>query len=141
MTRTVFKDDHKEWFTPTEALTSIPDGNGGWLTAAIGARSLSGMPSADGYGHLVFFFHDNEFIGWDSRYVSMMIENVEGAGVGRFKVTYASYKPEDALCCPSLPDKIVFYQWNNSTKRFDASDLLTNQQYGYGNLLEVIYLP
>jgi len=123
MRRTVFVDDPESCFISTGDTVYTPDGEGGWLAATVGAYAPKGLPSADGYGHLVFFFHNNEFIGWDSVYMSVCIKNVEAAGTDVFKVTYANYAPNDAMCCPSLPDKVVFYQWNSKAKKFDSSGL------------------
>lgn len=139
MARTVEVDDPKIHFAPPVPgeepnLVSVSDGKGGWLTASVGRRT----PSADGYGQLVFFFHNDDFVGWDSKYESTSIRSIEGYGIGCFKVTYANYAPEDPLCCPSLPDKVIFYRWNSKLKRFDASDVPPDVKLG--RRVEVRYL-
>ena len=62
MRRTVEVTDHSEHFATLGRLfaVTVGDGRGGTLTAVLGTRS----PTADGYGQLVFFWHNGRFIPW-----------------------------------------------------------------------------
>lgn len=88
---------------------TVADGSGGYLTAVRGARS----PSADGYGQLVFFWHNQTFLGWDSKYESMDILKVWSPGPHQIAVSYAHYAATDGACCPSLPPVVIYYSWEN----------------------------
>jgi len=85
----------------------VPDGQGGTLTAVIGQR----YPTADGYGELVFFWHNRDFLGWDCDHEHFDIIDVSSPGPGRITVTYANYAENDPLCCPSLPPVNVTFAW------------------------------
>lgn len=62
MRRTVEVGDAHVHFRQIGHRIVVPDGHGGTVTAAIGVRSIT----ADGHGQLVFFFHGQHFLGWDS---------------------------------------------------------------------------
>lgn len=142
MRHTVLANDPASFFIPPPGnpleIIYTPDGQGGWLAAAIGALAPGGFPSADGKGHLVFFFHNNKFVGWDAAAMSTSIKNLTTTGNGIFKVTYAHYAPDDPLCCPSLPDREILYCWNSQSKSFTASALPPDVEDGTGN--RVVYL-
>jgi hypothetical protein len=111
MTRTIEVGSHPEvHFKQLGHRASAPDGSGGTLTAVIGVRHIT----ADGKGQLVFFFHDNRFLGWDANVEISAIRGVKAAGTGRFDVTYVRYASSDPLCCPSLSPRTVGYRWNGS---------------------------
>jgi hypothetical protein len=91
------------------ALT-ISDRFGGSLTAAIGQR----FPTADGYGQLVFFWHNDHFLGWDSVFESVSILKLRSPTTGEFVATYAHYAPSDPLYNPSLPPISAAYRWTGT---------------------------
>jgi hypothetical protein len=97
-----------EHFFPAGDLKTTSDGSGGHLTAAVGTI----VPTTDGDGQLVFFWHNSRFIGWDAPFESMAIQALQSVGVGRFRVTYSNYAPGDAACCPSLIPVSVIYRWH-----------------------------
>jgi LppP/LprE lipoprotein len=108
MWRTVLVALPLEHFVPAGQLTTISDGSGGALTAEVGAV----MPTTDGDGQLVFFWHNRRFVGWDSTVESMIVLQLQPRGPGNFQVTYANYRPSDPACCPSLIPVSVDYRWN-----------------------------
>lgn len=108
MRRTVEINLPDEYFTPVAEPATIADGRGGLFTAVIGLRT----PHADGYGQLVFFWHDDRFLGWDSVNESSQINAIRPAGSGRVRVEYAHYSTTDALCCPSLTPVRIGYRWD-----------------------------
>jgi hypothetical protein len=108
MTRTVEVDLPGEHFIPSGDPVSTPDGAGGTLQAIVGIRT----PTADGKGQLVFFFHNNAFVGWDADREALSVLGIEAAGPRSFKVTYANYGPNDPLAGASLPPAVVTYTWN-----------------------------
>lgn len=114
MFRTVLVDLPGEHFYPSGQLTTTSDGSGGKLTAKVGTS----LPSIDGDGQLVFFFHNNRFVGWDSKVENMSILQVQTYGPRHFQVTYANYASDDPACCPSLIPISVPYRW--SGERFVA---------------------
>jgi hypothetical protein len=67
-------------------------------------------PTADGYGDLVFFFHGNRFLGWDSDHTALSIGRLK-VRRGAFRVRYANYAPRDPLCCPSQSPVELAYRW------------------------------
>lgn len=142
MQHTVLADDPASYFIPPPGnpleIVYTPDGQGGWLAAAIGALAPGGFPSADGKGHLVFFFHNNKFVGWDAATMSTSIKNLTTSDNGIFKVTYAHYAPDDPMCCPSLPDREILYRWNSQSESFTASGLPPDVDEGAGT--RVVYL-
>jgi len=109
MTRTVEVGNATEHFTPAAPL-AVSDGQGGVLTAIVGTR----FPTADGYGQLVFFWHDQSFLGWDSSTESFAISRLTSPSPGVFAVTYVHYATTDPLCCPSLSPVTVTYTWNGT---------------------------
>jgi len=112
MRRTVEVRDHSEHFATLGRLVAVTvgDGRGGTLTAVLGTRS----PTADGYGQLVFFWHNGRFIGWDSPHESIALVGIEPAGTRAVRVKYAHYSNKDPFCCPSLAPVAVTYRWNGS---------------------------
>jgi hypothetical protein len=107
-----FSSEHFTSFG-TQVVTS--DGQGGFL-AAIGA---SRFPTADGLGQLVFFFHNGKIVGLNSNTEVTAIQSIQADGVDKFTVTYANYKPTDAMVSPSLPPQTVTYMWDGT--KFVAS--------------------
>ncbi|ACX51899.1 copper amine oxidase domain protein [Ammonifex degensii KC4] len=107
MARTVEQDDCRFHFVPEGDPLTVPDGQGGTLTAVIGQR----YPTADGYGELVFFWHNKDFLGWDCDHEHNDIIDVSSPGPGRITVTYAHYAENDPLCAPSLPPVKVTFAW------------------------------
>jgi hypothetical protein len=89
---------------------TIPDGHGGSLTAVIGGR----WPTADGYGQLIFFWHNAAFLGWDARYESIAIGPMKAGGTGVIQAQFAHYRPSDPLCCPKLPPLKISFRWNGN---------------------------
>jgi LppP/LprE lipoprotein len=112
MRRTVEVTDHSERFATLGRLVAVTvsDGHDGTLTAVLGTRS----PTADGYGQLVFFWHNGHFIGWDSPRESIALVSLEPAGTRAVRVKYAHYSHNDPFCCPSLAPVAVTYRWNGS---------------------------
>ena len=123
MAETVEVITPSEHFVPAGKPVSASDGAGGALTAEIGQR----FPTADGYGQLVFFWHDGRFLGWDSRYESMSIMRLRSAGPRTFKVTYAHYAANDPAYDPSLPPVTVSYRWRH--QRLIASATPPNRSF------------
>jgi hypothetical protein len=84
---------------PTEHFVCVSDAKstalttsdrfGGSLTAAIGQR----FPTADGYGQLIFFWHNDHFLGSDSVFESVSILKLRSPTTGEFVATYAHYTP------------------------------------------------
>lgn len=99
-----------EGFTVTTPPVVISDGKAGTITAVVGTRT----PSADGLGQVVFFFHNNDFIGVDSNIESFQVENLLGSGTGEFTITYANYQASDPTGAPSLPPITFTYSWNGT---------------------------
>lgn len=108
MWRTVLVQEGFEHFYPSGQLTTVPDGGGGAFTAEVGTV----LPSTDGDGQLVFFWHDRRFVGWDSSVDNMDILDLQPLHRGRFRVTYSNYAPNDPACCPSLIPLSVVYRWS-----------------------------
>jgi hypothetical protein len=104
-----------EHFAPIGRPQITTDGAGSELTAMAGRRS----PTADGYGQLVFFWHGDRFLGWDTSSESRAIEGVVVHAPRAFAVTYPRYTSSDPLCCPSLSPVTVVYTWTGS--RLQAS--------------------
>lgn len=109
MSRTVEAEDQNEHFTPGQQIT-VSDGQGGALTAIVGTR----YPTADGYGQLVFFWHNDTFLGWNASKETMAVLKIASPAPGTFDVTYEHYAPNDSACCPSLPAVTVTYRWNGT---------------------------
>jgi hypothetical protein len=98
-------------FVPASAPVTVSDGNGGTLTTVVGLRN----PSADGHGQLVFFWHNNQFLGWNSTFETIAIVGLTSSSTGEFDVSYAHYAPSDPMSSPSLPPIMISYTWNGST--------------------------
>ena len=86
---------------------TVSDGAGGYLTAVPALRN----PSADGHGALVFFWHNQTFLGWDTNKETWNV-SVRGGGANAIEATYADYAPGEPACCPSLPPVTITYRWN-----------------------------
>lgn len=109
MQRTVEVDTPEIHFRAISHRAVVSDGHGGSVTAVVGVRHIT----ADGHGQLIFFFHNQRFVGWDSRFESLNTD-VRAAGARRFDADYAHYSSDDALCCPSLAPVSVRYRWTGS---------------------------
>lgn len=96
-----------ERFVASGPSKTTPDGSGGKLTAAVGTV----VPTTDGMGQLVFFWHNTRFVGWDAPDASMAIQALKPVGAGGFRVTYSNYTSNDPACCPSLVPVTVLYRW------------------------------
>jgi len=75
----------------------------------------------------VFFWHNDEFIGWDSVYESIS-PSISAYGPGYFEISYPHYANGDPLANPSLPNVKVIYQWNN--KNFTAQGSPPQDNFG-----------
>jgi hypothetical protein len=117
MQNTTLSAEPLEHFVPAGPLKTVPDGSGGTLTAAVGTV----VPTTDGMGQLVFFWHNTRFIGWDAPDESMSIIALQSAGAGRFRVTYSNYTSDDPACCPSLVPISVLYRWRGGEFAQDGS--------------------
>jgi hypothetical protein len=126
MHRTFETQTPSEHFVPSATPVTTHDAQGGLLTAVIGLRH----PSADGKGDLVFFWHDRDFIGWDSDAEAISTLKVVAVS-GGFAVTYANYAKKDAYCCPSLPPATIDYLWTGSRMR--RSRTVPRGVYGLNN--------
>lgn len=122
-TESKYKTEH--FAAPQAKQTVVTDGVGGTLAAVVGTR----FPTADGYGQLVFFWHNGQFIGTSGTTEASEILSVQPTGPARFTVAYANYKSTDPMVAPSLPPQTVVYSWNGM--QMVASDPLqpgvTNQ--------------
>jgi LppP/LprE lipoprotein len=107
MHRTREVHDARTHFTRRGRRVSVPDGDGGSITAVVGGRA----PTADGYGQLVFFFHGRVFLGWDTIRESIAIAPIHRGRGSRIVVPYVHYAPDDALCCPTRGRRVVIYRW------------------------------
>jgi hypothetical protein len=76
----------------------VADGHGGSVTAVVGVRHIT----ADGHGQLIFFFHNQRFVGWDSRYESLNTD-VRTAGPQRFDADYATTNQTTRSAARRLP--------------------------------------
>lgn len=97
-------------YTPSPHNVQTPDGFGHTLYAWHGTCA----GSADGYCQMMFFFIDTRFLGTDTKDPSTAIAEYRAAGTGTIAVTYASYGPQDPLCCPSGKPVTITYHWNGS---------------------------
>src|SRR6476469_4717820 len=113
MAHTTEVGDPGEHFTPSGEPRIASDGAGSELTAAIGHRSRT----ADGYGQLVFFWHGDRFLGWDSSSESVAIIRVSSRPHNAFAVTYPHYASSDPNCCPSMRPVTVLYTWTGTHLR------------------------
>jgi hypothetical protein len=85
---------HPLWNT----LRTVPGASPHVITALTAVR----WPTADGYGQVVFFFDGNRFVGLNSPFEANAILQISRAGIGRVRITYADYTPEDVLDDPTL---------------------------------------
>ena len=108
MKRTVEVGDTSEHFAPSGGRVTTKDGSFA-LTAVVGQR----VPTADGYGQLVFFWRGRTFLGWDSIYESVSVLRITRWGSHTLRVTYAHYAAKDPAYDPSLPPVNVFYRWRH----------------------------
>ena len=113
MRATVEIDTPSEHFEQAGPPFTISDGMGGTVTGVAGQR----VPTADGHGQLMFFWHKTAFIDWDADYESVNVTNIASPGDGAFVVTYPSYAVSDAACCPSLGSTVRTYQWDGQAFR------------------------
>lgn len=113
MWRTVLVLEPLEHFYPAGQLMTSSDGSTGAFTAEVGTV----LPSTDGDGQLVFFWHNSRFVGWDSTLDNMNVLQVQALGKASFRVTYANYAPDDPACCPSLIPVSVVYRWTGDRFR------------------------
>jgi LppP/LprE lipoprotein len=98
-----------EYFRSIGRPLTILDGRGtGTLTAVVGGR----YPTADAYGQIVFFWHNTTFIGLSANYETVAVVRLKSPAPGTFVITYAQYKPNDPLCCPTKPPRTVTYGWS-----------------------------
>jgi hypothetical protein len=108
MARTVEVATPTEHFVPVPgAKLTVADGFGGSLTAVVGQR----FPTAGAYGQLVFLWHNDRFLGWDSAYESVKILGLHSPAAGEVEVAYAHYAANDPACSPSLSPVRVIYRW------------------------------
>jgi hypothetical protein len=100
--------DPNEGFIGNSPVT-VSDGSGGYFTAVSALRN----PSADGHGALIFFWHNQTFLGWDTNEETwnVMVRSYSADAIG---ATYADYAPGNPACCPSLPPVTVTYSWRGT---------------------------
>jgi hypothetical protein len=111
--RTYEVTDPNEVFTSDNssgsAAVTVGDGDGGYLTAVTARRN----PSADGHGWLVFFWHNQRFVGWDTNMETWNVQ-VHAGGPDSIEAEYPVYAKGDAACCPSLPPVTITYRWGGA---------------------------
>jgi hypothetical protein len=95
-----------EGFSGGDSVVTVGDGSGGYLTAVPALRN----PSADGHGSLVFFWHNQRFVGWDTNMETWNVQ-VRSGGSDTIDAKYPVYAKGDAACCPSLPPITITYRW------------------------------
>jgi hypothetical protein len=100
--------DPSEGFIGSSPVT-VSDGAGGYLTAVSALRN----PSADGHGALIFFWHNQTFLGWDTNEETWNVM-VRANGTDVIEATYADYAPGNPACCPSLPPATITYSWSGT---------------------------
>ncbi len=76
------------------------------LSAVIANR----WPTADGYGQVVLFFRGTQFLGLNAMEEATSIQKLSPDGPQAFRVTFANYKPTDAMADPTLPPVTVVYR-------------------------------
>ena len=117
MSRTVETSAPTVTFTPVGPMTSSPDGKGtGTITAVVGQRT----PSGDGSGQVVFLWHNDTFIGYDSQAEKVGVTAV-AATAGGFTVSYPGYRVGDPLAKPSGRPVKATYTWTGSGFRASAT--------------------
>jgi len=113
MSQTVPDDAPNEHYVRSSDPVVVGDGAGGTLTAVAGSRTNT----ADGGGQLVFFWHNDTFIGWNTDHESFKLQ-VDPQGADAVGVTYVWLQPDDAACCPT-GQAVVVYGWDGSGLRSD----------------------
>ncbi len=102
---------------------SVPDGFGGTLTAVPAVR----FPTADGYGQLVLFWHNETLVGSDrlAKLPSLGEESAQikivAWGTGYVTVRCWRYRPTDPMYAPSLTPEDVTYRWTAKGLRASAA--------------------
>ena len=100
--------DPNEGFIGSSPVT-VSDGGGGYFTAVSALRN----PSADGHGALIFFWHNQTFLGWDTNEETWNVM-VRSNGADAIEATYADYAPGNPACCPTLPPVTITYSWSGN---------------------------
>jgi hypothetical protein len=90
-----------------------PDGFGHTLYAWVAICHSSG----DGYCQKVFFFIDTRFVGTDTSKPSPQILRLAARGTGVIAVTYAYYRKNDPLCCPTGHPFTITFHWTGQRLR------------------------
>lgn len=127
LTRTVETANPSTHFADPSSPVTTSDGHGGTLTAVSARRT----PAADSHGSLVFFWHNDRFVGWDSNEEAMTTRTIAAAEPGTFAVTYANYAGSDAACCPSLAPVTISYRWDGT--RLQPNQLVPPGVYDLNN--------
>ncbi|RIV26080.1 hypothetical protein D2Q93_05145 [Alicyclobacillaceae bacterium I2511] len=95
-------------FALTGSPLTVSDGEGGTFTAVVGTR----YPTADGYGQVVYFFHNNDLVGWTGKPGEVTeVQKMVKRGANTLAITYANYTPADPLSNPSLAPVTLTYHW------------------------------
>ncbi len=95
-------------------IVNVPDGSGGTLTAVPVVR----WPTADGYGQMVLFWHDETLVGSDrlAKLPNLGEESsqlkIVSYGTDSITVRFWRYRPTDPMYAPSLTPEDVTYRWN-----------------------------
>ena len=98
-------------YTPdSRQLAETSDGFGHVLYAYLGICT----GSADGKCQKVFFFVGTRYLGTDTSADSPEILGVASDGAQTIGVTYANYRAQDPLCCPSGAPVKIDYRWNGT---------------------------
>lgn len=119
-------------------ILTVSDGHGGTLTAVPVVR----FPTADAYGQLVLFWHNNRLIGSQSLtrlpllgYEATMV-GIYRSGPNAITLKFARYKASDPTCCPTLPPGYVTYHWTGTSLAASAP-----VPSGVGNGMRMMYAP
>lgn len=107
ISRTHETTDPSEGFIGSAPVT-VSDGSGGYLTAVSALRT----PSADGHGDLIFFWHNQTFLGWDTNEETW--NAMVHADADAIVATYPDYASGNPICCPSLPPITITYGWSRT---------------------------
>ncbi|GAA1610357.1 MULTISPECIES: LppP/LprE family lipoprotein [Kribbella] len=110
MAQTVETKQPSVHFVPSTVKATVPDGEGGKLTAVVGTRSNA----ADSGGQVVFFFHGTKFVGWDGDTETSGVTSLAGAGQGVFTIKYTHFAKDDPACCPSLKPVTIHWSWQDN---------------------------
>jgi len=100
----------RDAFYPTAAPVTVPDGQGGWLTAVVG----SWRGSADGAGQAVFFWHDTQFVGWSASRM-VLFPHVTAGGTS-ILVSYPEWPAGESFAqwtdnLITAPQVLIQYTW------------------------------